>query len=397
MHRASVSSAIPHRDNGSAVTLVHRDRTIEPCVQLVRVTGVAFLHSVPAGIGPAARRFGPSLLRLAAGVAVLWFIVREVGAAPFEDGLRAVTWQAVGAAVTLTALTTVCSAWRWRVVARALGVGIALPAAVCAYYRSLFLNSVLPGGVLGDVHRAVTHGRSAGDVARGVRAVAWERLCGQVVQAMVTAVVLLTLPSPVRPALPYVLAGLAGVAGCAALVVGVAARRGRSRLTRAARAVAADLRRGLLVPGVWPQLTLASLLVVAGHTATFVIAARVAGCTAPLGELIALLMVVQTAVVIPLSIGGWGLREGAAAWAFAAAGLGAANGVTVATLYAVVMLVAVTPGAGLLLGDAIRRRRDEEHLGESRGPDPAPRTMEVVRGLPGGSHPPAYSAPAAVG
>ena len=79
--------------------------------------------SVPAGIGPAVRRFGPSLLRLAAGVTVLWFLGRQVGAAPFEDGLRAVTWPAVVAAVTLTALTTVCSAWRWRVVARALGVG----------------------------------------------------------------------------------------------------------------------------------------------------------------------------------------------------------------------------------------------------------------------------------
>ena len=207
---------------------------------------MAFLHSVPAGIGPAVRRFGPSLLRLAAGVTVLWFLGRQVGAAPFEDGLRAVTWQAVVAAVTLTALTTVCSAWRWRVVARALGVDIDLPAAAGAYYRSLFLNSVLPGGILGDVHRAVTHGRRAGDVARGVRAVAWERLCGQVIQAVVTAVVLLTLPSPVRPALPYVLAGVAGVAGCAALVVRGAARRGRSRLARAARAVAADLRRGLL-------------------------------------------------------------------------------------------------------------------------------------------------------
>jgi len=148
-----------------------------------------------------------------------------------------------------------------------------------------------------------------------------------------------------------------------------------------ARAVVADLRHGLLAPGVWPQVTLASLLVVAGHTATFVIAARVAGCTAPLGELVALLMVIQTAVVIPLSIGGWGLREGAAAWAFAAAGLAAANGVTVATLYAVLMLVAVAPGAGLLMGDAIRRRRrGPGPSGESRGPDPAPRTMEAVRG-----------------
>ena len=337
------------------------------------------LYSVPARIGPAVRRFGPSLLRLAAGATVLWFLWRHVGAAPFKDGLRAVTWPAVVAAVTLTVLTTVCSAWRWRVVARALGVGIGLPGAVSAYYRSLFLNSVLVGGVLGDVHRAVTHGRRAGDVVLGMRAVGWERLCGQVIQAMVTAVVLLTLPSPVRPALPYVLAGVAGVAGCAALVVRGTARRGRSRLTRAARAVSADLRHGLLARDVWPQLTLASVLVAAGHTVTFVIAARVAGCTAPLGELVALLMVVQTAVVIPLSIGGWGPREGAAAWAFAAAGLGAATGVTVATLYAVLMLAAVAPGAGLLLGDAVRRRRDPAHSGESSRPDPAPRALEAVR------------------
>jgi uncharacterized membrane protein YbhN (UPF0104 family) len=323
---------------------------------------------------------GLPLLRLAAGVAVLWFLGRQVGAAPFEDGLRAVTWKAVVAAVTLTALTTVCSAWRWRVVARALGVDIGLPGAACAYYRSLFLNSVLPGGVLGDVHRAVTHGRRAGDVARGVRAVAWERLWGQVIQAVVTAVVLLTLPSPVRPALPYVLAGVAGVAGCAVLVVRGAARRGRPRLARAAQAVSADLRHGLLAPDVWPQLTLASVLIVAGHTVTFVIAARVAGCTAPLGELVALLMVVQTAVVIPLSIGGWGLREGAAAWAFAAAGLGAATGVMVATLYAVLMLAAVAPGAGLLLGDAVRRRRRPGQPGEPSRPDPVPRALEVVRG-----------------
>jgi uncharacterized membrane protein YbhN (UPF0104 family) len=332
------------------------------------------LNSAPARIGLAVRRFGPPLLRLAAGVTVLWFLGRELGAAPFEDGLRAVTWQGVVAAVTLTALTTVFSAWRWQVVARALGTDIGLPRATGAYYRSLFLNSVLPGGVLGDVHRAVTQGRRAGDVAQGVRAVGWERLCGQVIQAVVTAVVLLALPSPVRPALPYVLAGIAGVVGCAALVVTVADRLGRSRPARAARAIAPDLRRGLLVRGVWPRLTLASVLVVAGHTATFVIAARIAGSTAPLGELIALLMVIQIAAGIPLSIGGWGPREGAAAWAFAAAGFGAADGVTVSTLYALLMLAAVTPGAGLLLKDAVRRRRSREHPGEWSGLDPTPPT-----------------------
>src|SRR6185437_15788909 len=353
LHRTSVCvpyAVVPlvgRRHTGTTdpkVTLAcPRGRLIDLFARLARITGVTSLHSVPAGVGSAVRRFGPLSLRLAAGVTVLWFLGRELGAAPFEDGLRAVTWQGVAATVTLTVLTTICSAWRWQVMARALGTDISLSRATGAYYRSLFLNSVLPGGILGDVHRAVTQGRRGGDVARGVRAVGWERLCGQVIQAVVTAVVLLTLPSPVRPALPYVLAGIAVVVGCTALVVSVAPRLGRSRPARATRVIATDLRRGLLVRGVWPRLTLASMLVVAGHTATFV-AARIAGATAPLGELIALLMVIQIAAGIPLNIGGWGPREGAAAWVFAAAGLGAATGVTVSTLYAVLMLVAVTPG-----------------------------------------------------
>jgi hypothetical protein len=167
---------------------------------------------------------------------------------------------------------------------------------------------------------------------------------------------------------------VAGAAGCAALAVRRAARRGRPRLARAARAVCADLRQSLLAPGVWAPITLASVLVVAGHTAMFVIAARVAGCTAPLSELVALVMVVQTAATIPVSIGGWGLREGAAAWAFAAAGLGAAAGVAISTLYAVLTLAALAPGAGLLLGDAVRRRRGQGQRlpAEPRRPDPVP-------------------------
>ena len=341
---------------------------------------MAAARSSSAWAGPAVRRFGPALLRLAAAVTVLWFLWRQVGSRAFTDGLRAVTWPAVAGAVTLTALTTVWSAWRWRAVARALGAGISLPAAISAYYRSLFLNSVLVGGVVGDVHRAVTHGRRSGDVVRGVRAVGWERLSGQVIQAVVTVVVLLIAPSPARPALPYVLGGLAATAVGAAVVVRAAARRGRSRLGRTARAVSDDLRYGLLARDVWPRVMLASVLVVAGHTATFVIAARVAGVNAPLGELVALLLVIQTAAVIPLGIGGWGLREGAAAWAFSAAGLGAATGVTVTVLYAVLMLAAVTPGAGFLLGDAVRRPRAPVPVpGQPGRRELAPRALEDVR------------------
>jgi uncharacterized membrane protein YbhN (UPF0104 family) len=300
-------------------------------------------------------RLGMPLLRLVGGLVVLALLWQRVGATPFQNGLRAVTLPALAAAAAITAVATVCSAWRWRVIARTLGVGMPLTTAIGAYYRSQFLNSVLPGGVPGDVHRAVAHGRRAGAMNRGLRAATWDRLSGQVLQAVLTALALLLLPSPARRFLPVIVAGGLAVVLGAVLVVWVAGRRERSRPAGVARAVSGDVRHRLLARGVWPQLTLASVVIVVGHTGTFVIAARVAGATAPLGELVALALLVQTAMVIPLSVGGWGVREGAAAWAFGAAGLGAAVGITVTTVFGVLCLAAMAPGAALLLADSARR------------------------------------------
>ena len=138
------------------------------------------------------------------------------GTGPFLDGLRTVDGGALAAASGLAVLTTVCCAWRWRIVARGLGVDLPLGTAVAAYYRSLFLNVTLPGGVVGDVHRGISHGRDTSDVGRGLRAVAWERSAGQVVQVVLTVAVLLVVPSPVRAAMPLVaLALLAAAAGVA--------------------------------------------------------------------------------------------------------------------------------------------------------------------------------------
>jgi glycosyltransferase 2 family protein len=90
------------------------------------------------------------------------------------------------------------------------------------------------------------------------------------------------------------------------------------------------------------------VLVVTGHTTTFLIAARAAGVTASPMRLVAPTLLVLLAMGVPANVGGWGPREGAAAWAFAAAGLGADLGVSTAVVYGVMALVANLPGGGLL-------------------------------------------------
>ena len=131
---------------------------------------------------------------------------------------------------------------------------LSLPAAVAAYYRALFLNVTLPSGVAGDVHRGVSHGRDVQDVGRGLRAVAWERTAGQVVQVVLTIAVLLVLPSPVRSFMPLVAVALVATAGCGIFLVDrMHGGRGRSRWVRARTAVVADIRDGLLRRNALPR------------------------------------------------------------------------------------------------------------------------------------------------
>ena len=290
-----------------------------------------------------------------AGV-TLAVLVWSLGTGPFLDGLDTVDGETLAAAAALALLTTVCCAWRWRIVARGLGVHLPLSAAVAAYYRSIFLNLTLPGGVVGDVHRGFRHGRDTSDLGRGLRAVAWERSAGQVVQGILTVTVLLVLPSPVQGAMPFVALALIAIGGGVALAARRPPASGGSRWARLRAAVARDVREGVLARRAWPAVVLASALVVAGNAATFVIAARSAGATAPVSELLPLALLVLLAAALP-GIGGWGPREGMAAWAFAAAGLGASLGVATAVAYGVMVFVASLPGAAVLLAAWMRRTR----------------------------------------
>jgi uncharacterized membrane protein YbhN (UPF0104 family) len=209
----------------------------------------------------------------------------------------------------------------------------------------------------------VQHGRTEGDVGRGVRAVVLERTAGQIVLVMVGLVVLLTVPSPVLSQLEKhgPAAGLTAltalVIAAGAVVVWARLRSGTSKLAGAARTGVTEIRTGLLSRRNWPGIMLASAVVLAGHLATFVVAARAAGSTASLLKLAPLMLLALLAMSLPVNVGGWGPREGVTAWAFGAAGLSASQGLTIAVAYGLFAFVAALPGAFVLLSRALSRSR----------------------------------------
>jgi uncharacterized membrane protein YbhN (UPF0104 family) len=278
-------------------------------------------------------------------VLVLGALVLRVGAGPFVDGLRLTNAWSLLVATLVTAATTTCCAWRWQRVAAALGVRMDVRTAVLAVYRAQFLNATLPGGVIGDIDRALGHGRASRAVGPTVRSVVWERGLGQAVQLTISVAILLVLPSPLG-GVAVVAAGLGAV-----LVLGVVAS---SRVPgRAARTVSTDLRAVLASRHDRTLIAGASATAVTGHLLVFLLAARVAGVEAPAYRILPIAVVVLLAAAVPANVAGWGPREGVAAWAFGAAGLGAATGVTTAVVYGVMALVATLPGAIVLL--ALRR------------------------------------------
>lgn len=324
-------------------------------------------------------------LKIGCALALVGGLAARVGAGPVLDGLRALDAGTLAAAVALGALSVGCNAWRWCLITRRLGLPLDGRGAFRSVYRSTFLNSVLPAGVLGDVDRAVGHGRRCGDLGGGVRSVVLDRLGGQVVLVGVGVAVLAFRPTLLPPP-SATTAWVAAAAGTVLLVTAVALRH---RL----RPLVAGLS-GVLHPGV--LLTSAGAL--AGYLATFLLAARAVGVTAPLAELLPLLVLALLAMSLPIGVGGWGPREAALAAGFAGVGLPAAQGLATAVLYGTLALVACLPGGLVMLAGRVTGSRRTTTPGSPVPPVPSPRSpVTDVRRLPTPSTPAALGSAGADG
>lgn len=317
--------------------------------------------------------------RLAAGVALPLLLAWRLGTGPFLAGLRGLDPTLLALGLLIGAVVTTSCAWRWRLVAGALGIPLTLREATSACYRAQLLNTVLPGGVLGDVDRGLHHGGLVRDRPRALRAVAWERGTGQSAQILVTLLLLALLPSPLGSVVPGALVvAVVGVvvASVVAVVVGGAVAGRPAGLVAGVPGVPARLASGR--PGWWraeaaavlgrrtlPGVVGSSLLATTGHVLLFVAAARAVGVAASTAVLVPLALLVLVAMAVPVGLGGLGPREGAAAWAFAAAGLDVGQGVAAAVAFGVLSLTASLPGlAVLLLGRRATTR--------ARAPGPVP-------------------------
>jgi glycosyltransferase 2 family protein len=313
------------------------------------------------------------LLRIAVSAALLagvvWLVEGDALLARLRD-LEPI-WALIALAISLPQMLLL--AFRWRLTAARLGLPLPFGAALSEYYLGVFLNQLIPGGVMGDVSRAWRHGRAAPETSLSagptlgpaVRAVILERASGQAITVLVAALSFLALPlaAGIR-AQTMLVTG----AGLAALVVAALILR---RL-RVAETIWRDVRAALLARDVVFVQLLTSALVMGTYVAVYLAAARAVGVSTPFVVLAPLVAPVLLSMLIPVTIAGWGLREATAAALWSAVGLTAEDGVAISAAYGLLVLASTLPGAIVLISAARGRRAGRPPAGSGDSEDGAP-------------------------
>jgi len=259
-------------------------------------------------------------------------------------------------ALAMTLPMQCLSAWRWRYTAKRLGVPLPFRRALAEYYVASFLNSTLPSGVAGDAARVWRHGRNQPGAGReryrgALHAVLLERAAGQFAIAIVLVAglvlnseLLATLPGALWLLIPIVLIVVLLQCVLVSLALGVWIRRPAGIV----RQLADDLRRAWTPGRVFLFQLLLSLVVAVSYLLIFYLAGRAAGQVLQPAVALLAIPVVLYAMILPVSVGGLGLRELTAAGLWPLLDMAAAQGVLTALLYGGVVLAGSMPALVLM-------------------------------------------------
>jgi uncharacterized membrane protein YbhN (UPF0104 family) len=243
-------------------------------------------------------------------------------------------------AVVLCLLQQLLLAVRWSAIAqhKVLPFG----AAVRLTFIGSFFGQVLPSTIGGDAARIVLLARSGAGWGKATHSVVADRVIGLfMLAAIVLGCILMTFARVADPLARLALLGVAAAAVAGASVFLLLRFYPFSLLTKLPfgghLAEASTLALNVLrVPRTAAVVTICSL---AGQLTAVGIAwccARAVAAPVPLFDLLALVPPVLLIATAPVSIAGWGLREGTMATAFTLAGLPAQDGVLISLLFGLV-------------------------------------------------------------
>jgi hypothetical protein len=296
-------------------------------------------------------RYAFSLLKLAITASIIFFLARRVDLGEIYRLGRGGDFAFFAAALLLFLVQSCVSMMRWHVILRRLGTPQSLGRTTRIFWTSMLFGTFLPAGLANDGVRMWIMRQGGAGLAHSVDSVLLDRAFGL---AGMIAVAALSLPfaSALVPVgfvaygLPLLVAATIGGTIGLCFLDRLPERWAISRpLGRLARDVLAILRS----PSTIGLAGAATLFCAASQSVVVYLIGRGLGIPFTLVDCLVLVPLVVLFLTLPISIAGWGVREGAMVALFGAVGVSTAAALALSILYGVAGIVVTLPGLIFLI------------------------------------------------
>lgn len=259
-------------------------------------------------------------------------------------GLRLEYWLA---AVALYVFTQGVSSLRWQLLARPLGFTPTLGRCTAYYFIGMYFNLFLPTSVGGDVVRAWYLNGGNGRRLNAFLSVFVDRLTGLLILLALACAAVALCPIDLPAWVPLSVWGTATAAGAGLVALPLLARwTGRfDRARRLAEGVCVYVR----LPRLMAATAALSIFVQAANVVVVWLAGLAFDAPVPAAYYWVLVPMVSLLTLLPVSLNGMGVREGAMALFLAPLGVGEGTALTLAFLWFLVFTAASLVGGAVYL------------------------------------------------
>lgn len=290
------------------------------------------------------------LVKVAVSAALVAFLVNRVQFGPLIERFQNVApgWVALALAIFLFQLAI--TGWRYALIVRVLGLALPLFEAVRLFFIGHFFSQTLPSAIGGDAVRAYLTMRQGMSWGRALSAVLCDRAVGMLVLLFIaTATIPIFLARIGDPMLRLfcVVPALAAATGLAVLAVARDERMAwltRWRVVRPFTVLVGDLRRVILASGESARIVAISLAAQLCTITSIWMLGLGLRLDIAYQDCLILIPPILVVTLVPISIAGWGIREGAMIFGFALVGVPEADALALSVATGLLQIVAGIPG-----------------------------------------------------
>jgi len=292
------------------------------------------------------------IIKIVITVAILLFIASKIDVAAVFNVVRGMKTEYLLLALVMQLLSAAIASYRWYLIMRRLKFAQGPMFFFKSYLKGSFFNQALPGGIGGDAYRVLETSRLGNGKKPAFYGVLLDRLLGLIGLLLLNLLANAAHPD-LLPVAIFHLLNLISLGGIAAVVLfallGKIDRFAAYKFTRHLHEIAADMRRVYHDPGAIGLHSFISVLIhFISMLAVYYIGMGV-GLNYGLLTFLVLVPPVMLLSIAPISLAGWGVREGGMIGLFLLVGADKTLVLSMSVLYGLVLLAASLPGLYLFL------------------------------------------------